>query len=92
MWDLRMTTAAKDWTDVGAFETVAEAAGRFIALEGYPTDGVSLSFHVLAGSLTDTDDQALSVFHHTGKRVHYRIQRARAEADEQSQTRTKEDR
>jgi hypothetical protein len=78
MWELKMTNAAKEWTDAGTFETLAGAAGRIIELEGYPTHGVFLNFHVLAGSIPDSDEEALRVFHHTGKRALYGIRRARA--------------
>jgi hypothetical protein len=67
---------ANEWTAAGTFETLAGAAGRIRELEEYPTDGVFLDFHVLTDP-ADTDDQALSVFHHTGKRALYGIRRAR---------------
>jgi hypothetical protein len=36
MWQLKITNPAKEWVDVGDFETVTAAAGRIrCELEGY---------------------------------------------------------
>ena len=41
MWQLAMKTPAdKDWTPIGTFATVTEAARRIVELEGIPTSGL----------------------------------------------------
>jgi hypothetical protein len=73
MWQLKMTNAAKEWVDVGTFDTVTAAARRIRELEDYQVTGVFLEFHV--DTVLGTDEEALSVFHHTGKRALYGIRR-----------------
>jgi hypothetical protein len=46
MWQLMMTNAAKEWVDVGDFETVTAVAGRIRELEGYPVTGVFFKVYV----------------------------------------------
>ena len=67
MWQLKMTNAAKEWVDVGTFDTVTAAAGRILELEDYPTTGVFFEFHV--DTERGTDEEAFSVLHHTGRRA-----------------------
>jgi hypothetical protein len=45
MWQLTMTNTAKEWIEVGTFETVTVAASRIRELEGYPTTGVFFEAH-----------------------------------------------
>lgn len=71
-----MTNAAKEWTEVGTFETATAAAARIRELEDYPTTGVFLEIHV--DTERGTDEEAFSVLHHTGRRALYGIRRQRA--------------
>jgi hypothetical protein len=73
MWQLKMTSATEEWTEVGNFETVTEAARRIREIEGYPNAGIFLELHV--DTDLGNDDEALSVLHHTGKRALYGIRR-----------------
>ena len=78
MWQLAMKTPAdKDWMPVGTFATVTEAARRIVELEGIPKAGLFLEFYVETNEY-GTDEEALRVFHHTGKRALYGIKRSRA--------------
>src|SRR5262249_44390197 len=58
MCQLKMTNAAKEWIDVGTFETIADAAARILELEGSSRGGIFLEFHVLTEPIRvrDTDD------------------------------------
>ena len=77
MWQLAMKTPAdKDWTPVSTFATVTEAARRIVELEGVPTNGLFLEFYVETNEF-GTDDEAFRVFHYTGKRALYGINRSR---------------
>ena len=77
MWQLAMKTAAdKDWTPVSTFATVTEAASRIVELEGVPMNGLFLQFYVETNEF-GTDDEALRVFHYTGKLALYGIKRSR---------------
>ncbi|HUA82828.1 MAG TPA: hypothetical protein VMB85_03145 [Bryobacteraceae bacterium] len=67
MWQLSMTNAAKEWVEIGRFGTVTAGAGRIRELEGYPNTGVFPEFHV--DTVLGGDEEALSVFHHTGRRA-----------------------
>ena len=73
MWHLSMTNAAKEWIEVGRFDTVTAAAQRIRQLEGYPNNGVFLEMHV--DTTFGTDEEAFSVFHHTGRKALYGIRR-----------------
>jgi hypothetical protein len=73
MWQLKMTNAVREWTDVGSFETMTEAARRIRELEGYPVTGIFLEMHV--DTELGTDQEAFSVLHHTGRRALYGIRR-----------------
>jgi hypothetical protein len=73
MWQLKRTNAAKEWVDVGTFDTVTAAAGRIRELEEYPTTGVFFEFHV--DTELGTDEEAFSVLHHTGRRALYGVRR-----------------
>ena len=42
MWQLSMKNAAKEWVEVGRFDTVTAAARRIRELEDYPHTGVFL--------------------------------------------------
>jgi hypothetical protein len=75
-WKLSMTNAAKEWVEVGNFDTVTAAARRIRELEDYPTTGVFLQFHVET-EFFGTDDEAFSCLHHTGRRAFYGIRRNR---------------
>lgn len=73
MWQLKMTNAAKEWIEVGTFESVTAAARRIREIEGYPLTGVFLELHVdteLGG-----DENVFSALHHTGRRALYGIRR-----------------
>ena len=76
MWQLKMTNAAKEWVEIGTFETVTAAAARIRELEDYPTTGVFLEIHL--DTEHGTDEEAFSVLHHTGCRALYGIRRRRA--------------
>ncbi len=73
MWQLSMTNAGKEWIEVGRFETVTAAARRIRQLEEYPNSGVFLEMHV--DTTCGTDEEAFSVFHHTGRKALYGIRR-----------------
>jgi hypothetical protein len=75
MWHLKMTNDAPERVEVGTFESITAAARRIRELEGSQTNGVRLEFYVETDCGTDAD--ALSVFHHTGKRTLYSIRRSR---------------
>ena len=75
MWLLAMTNAAKEWIEVGTFETVAAAAARILELEGSPATGVFFYFHV--DSVFDSDEEAFRVLHHDGRRALYGVKRRR---------------
>lgn len=76
MWQLKMTNAAKEWVEVGTFDTVTAAAARIRVLEDYPTTGVFLEIHV--DTELGTDEEVFGVLHHTGRRALYGIRRSRA--------------
>ena len=77
MWQLAMKMPAdKDWSPVGIFASVTEAARRIVELEGVPTNGLFLEFYVETNEF-GTDDEAFRVFHYTGKRALYGINRSR---------------
>jgi hypothetical protein len=76
MWQLKMTNTAKEWVEVGTFETVTAAARRIRELEGRPTGGIFLEMYVEIDFGADED--AFSVLHHTGRRALYGIRRSRA--------------
>jgi hypothetical protein len=73
MWQLKMTNAAKEWIEVGTFDTVTAAARRIRELEGRSDGGIFLEMHVEIDC--GTDEEAFSVLHHTGKRALYGIRR-----------------
>ena len=73
MWQLSMTNAAKEWISIGTLESVTAAARRIREIEGYPHTGVFLELHVDA--TLGTDDEAVGVLHHTGRRALYGIRR-----------------
>ncbi|HTV30489.1 MAG TPA: hypothetical protein VMF32_22280 [Xanthobacteraceae bacterium] len=75
MWQLKMTNAAKEWTEVGTFETLSAAARRIRELEDRAANGLFLEFYV--DTDLATDEEALSIFHYTGKRALYGIRRSR---------------
>ncbi len=68
-----MTNAAKEWITVGVFATVTAAARHIRELENYPTTVVFLNLHV--DTALGTDEDAISVFHHTGRHALYSIRR-----------------
>ena len=77
MWQLTMKTPAdKDWIPVGTFATVTEASRRIVKLEGIPKNGLFLEFYVETDEF-GTDDEAFRVFHYTGQRALYGIERSR---------------
>lgn len=76
MWQLKMTNAAKEWIEVGTFDTVTAAARRIRELESYPTTGVFLEAYV--DTEHGTDEEAFGVLHHTGRQALYGIRRSRA--------------
>ncbi|TWB09329.1 hypothetical protein FBZ89_14213 [Nitrospirillum amazonense] len=73
MWQLSTTNAAREWVEIGRFDTVTAAARRIRELEEYPTAGVFFELYV--DTELGTDDDAFSVLHHTGKRGLYGIRR-----------------
>jgi hypothetical protein len=73
MWQLKMTNAAKEWTDVGNFETVTEAARRIRELEGRPDGGIFLEMFVEIDF--GTDDDAFSCLQYSGRKALYGIRR-----------------
>ena len=73
MWRLKMTNAAKEWIEVGTFDTVTAAARRIREIEGRSDGGIFLEMHVEIDF--GTDEEAFSVLHHTGKRALYGIRR-----------------
>jgi hypothetical protein len=74
MWLLAMKDmAAKDWVQLGTFESVTAAARRIREIEGRTSGGIFLEMHVEIDFGTDED--AFSVLHHTGKRALYGIRR-----------------
>ena len=73
MWQLSMTNAAEEWTEVGRFESMTAAARRIRELEGYPVTGIFLEMHV--DTELGTDEEAFGVLHHTGRRALYGIRR-----------------
>lgn len=73
MWQLSTTQPGKEWSEIGRFETLTAAAQRIRELEDYPSTGIFLEFHV--DTQFGSDDEALSVFHHTGRRALYGIRR-----------------
>lgn len=73
MWQLSMTNAAKEWIEVGHFDTVRAAAARIRQIEGYPNTGVFVEMHV--ETELGSDEESFSVLHHTGRRALYGIRR-----------------
>jgi len=74
MWQLSMTNAAKEWIEVGRFETITAAAARILELEESPKKGMFLKLWV--DTELGNDEELLSVFHHTGSRARYGIRRS----------------
>lgn len=74
-WQLKMTNAAKEWIEVGTFDTVTAAARRIRELESYPITGVFFEMYV--DTTLGTDEEAFGVLHHTGRRALYGIRRGR---------------
>ena len=64
---------AKDWIEVGVFDTVTAAARRIREIEGRERGGIFLEMYVEIDF--GNDEEAFSVFHHTGKRALYGIRR-----------------
>jgi hypothetical protein len=77
MWQLKMINTAKEWIDVGTFETVTAAARRITELEDNPANGIFLEFYVDTTEF-GTDEEAFRVLHYTGRRALYGIRRSRA--------------
>ena len=75
MWQLKMTNTAKEWVEVGTFETVTAAARRIREIEGRPSGGIFLEIYVEID--LGTDEDAFSVLHHTGRQALYGIRRSR---------------
>ena len=73
MWQLQMTNPAKEWVDVGTFETVTAAARRIRELEGRLSGGIFLETYVEIDF--GSDEEAFSVLHCTGRRALYGIRR-----------------
>jgi hypothetical protein len=73
MWKLKMTNGAKEWVEVGDFDTVTAAARRIREFEGRSDGGIFLEMHVEIDC--GTDEEAFSVLHHTGRRALYGIRR-----------------
>jgi hypothetical protein len=64
-----MTNAAKEWIELGNFDSVTAASRRIGEIEGRDGDarGLFLEFYVETGE-RGTDGEAFRVFHYTGKR------------------------
>ena len=75
MWQLKMTNAAKEWIEVGSFETVTAAARRITELDDRTVNGIFLEFYVDTTEL-GTDEEAFRVLHYTGHRAVYGIKRS----------------
>ena len=75
MWQLKMTNAAKEWVEVGTFDTVTAAARRIREIEGRPSGGIFLEMYVEIDA--GTDEEAFSVLQYTGQRALYGIRRGR---------------
>jgi hypothetical protein len=73
MWQLKMTNPAKEWIEVGSFDTVTEAARRIREIEGRPDGGIFLEMFVEIDF--GTDEEAFGVLHHTGRLALYGIRR-----------------
>jgi hypothetical protein len=73
VWQLCVTNAAKEWIEVGRFDTVTAAARCIRQMEGRPTGGIFLEIHVYTES--GDDDEAFSVLHYTGRQALYGIRR-----------------
>jgi hypothetical protein len=73
MWQLSMTNGAKEWFEVGRFDTVTAAARRIREIEGRSRGGIFLELHVEIDF--GTDEEAFSVLHHSGQRALYGIRR-----------------
>jgi hypothetical protein len=73
-----MTNAAKEWIEVGNFDSVTAASRRICEIEGGDGDahGLLLEFYVQTGEW-GTDEEAFRVFHYTSIRARYGIKRTR---------------
>ena len=68
MSQLRVTNPAKEWTDAGTFETVTAATRRICELEDH-SGGIFLEMFI--DPVFDSDEEAFSVLHYTGRRALY---------------------
>jgi hypothetical protein len=73
MWQLKMTNEAREWIEVGTFETVTAAARRIREIEGRTSGGIFLEMFVEIDF--GSDEEAFSVLHYTGQRALYGIRR-----------------
>lgn len=77
MWQLNIKRPAdKEWSTVGTFDTVTEAARLIRNLESSSANGLFLEFYVETDHY-GTDEEAFRVFHYTGTRALYGIKRCR---------------
>ncbi len=75
MWTLHSASAGADWTTIGTFDSLKDAARRIIEIEGLPVSGVFFQTHV--SSLDGSDDEALSHLEYTGRTAAYVVKRQR---------------
>jgi len=73
MWQLMMTNRAREWVEVGRFETVTDAARRIRDLEGNTLTGVFLRMYI--DTEFGTDAEAFGHLEHKGRRALYVIKR-----------------
>jgi hypothetical protein len=70
-----MTNAAKEWIEVGNFDSVTAASRGICEIEG--RDARSVSGILRRSRGMGTDEEAFRVFHYTGKRALYGIKSTR---------------
>lgn len=62
------------WIEIGAFDTVKEAAQRIRELEGYPVTGVFLE--ILVETERGSDEEFFGYLEHTGRDALYAVKRS----------------
>jgi hypothetical protein len=73
MWQLKMTNTAREWIDVGDFETVQAAARRIREIEEYTGGGLFLEMHIEFDF--GSDEESFGHLEHNGKRALYVVKR-----------------
>jgi hypothetical protein len=67
MWQLKTADRGEPWTEVGRFDSVAEAARKIIELEEYSVTAVL--FELLIDTKAGSDNEPFSYLEHTGRRT-----------------------